>query len=76
MTHWIIQHPTNGAFVGWDYNSDMDWVPKYRWSIPLNDPDVQRFYNETAVKAELEKIHQKGKRFLKSFILIRNYSSM
>ena len=64
---FVIESQKHGFFVGWDSNRNVEWVPKFRWSIGASDPDVRHFYSKEAAEEELVKI-VKAKPYFKPYL--------
>ena len=58
MRAYGIEHRSRGVFVGWDWNSKGEWVPKFRWSIYRTEGKV--FWSLEKAREEIDKMKVKG----------------
>lgn len=58
MEYYVIEHPTRGFYVGHDFNDNMEWVPKFRWSISPRDDDVEKFWSGRPAEAILRTVQE------------------
>lgn len=70
MKYWVIEAPTRGYFVGFDWNNNMEWVPRFRWSIPSSHDDVEKYFEKSLADltlGEINKSHPRLQCHLRSF---------
>lgn len=59
MTRFIIEHASRGSYVGMDWsNTSTHYVPRFRWSIPRTDPQVQWWPHREHAERELAKVRK------------------
>lgn len=64
---WVIENRHRGAYIGHGDDANGNWVPKFRWSIPLTHVQVIRFLVESDAQKALDGI-KKNPRCSDSFI--------
>lgn len=60
MNYRVIHHPKRGWFCGWDWNSDMRFVPRFSWASEASHEKVEKFFSDEAVRVEIVKMEKAG----------------
>lgn len=55
MKYYIIEHPSRGALVDYDYG---ECKPRFSWSILRTDPKIMPFYSSQTVEQMLRNFKQ------------------